>query len=203
MPWSTWTTRSPTFRSRKSERNVRVADRRRSCVLRSSSKTSVSAQNCRPASGRRKPRESWPTPTSTDGGARILGALDRRRADLVVGEQLDRALGAARRVRRRTPPCRRARGARRISATQSGNAAGELQRRLTGDVHDRPLRATSVSSAVAPLEPRRDFVPGRARAPTARTRGCPCASRVVVDCAGSARVSFCRVRLERRPAPRR
>jgi len=47
MPLSTWTMRSPTFRSRKSERNVRVADRRFSWVCRSSSKTSVSAVDWR------------------------------------------------------------------------------------------------------------------------------------------------------------
>ncbi len=93
MPWSTWTTRSPTLRSRKSERNVLVADRRRSCVLRSSSKTSVSAQNWRPASGSLNPRDRWPYADEHRCGPDVLGFLDRRGEDLVVREQLDRALG--------------------------------------------------------------------------------------------------------------
>ena len=99
MPWSTCTTRSPTLRSRKSDRKVRVAERRRSWTLRSSSKTSVSAQSCSAASGSRNPRERWPVPTRTPVRCGVLGALDRHREDVVVGEELDGALGAARRVR--------------------------------------------------------------------------------------------------------
>ena len=56
---------SPIFRSRKSDRKVRAADRRRSWRCRSSSKTSVSAMSCRPAAPSLKPCESRPCATTT------------------------------------------------------------------------------------------------------------------------------------------
>ncbi len=43
-------------------------------------------------------------------GVRVLGTLHRHGEDLVVGEELNRALGAARPCARRGPSCRRARG---------------------------------------------------------------------------------------------
>ncbi len=51
---------------------------------------------------------------------RVLGPLDRDREHVVVGEQLDRALGAAGRVRDEDDRVAAARASRRISATQSG-----------------------------------------------------------------------------------
>ena len=96
MPWSTWTTKSPTFRSRRSERNARVADRRRcSGAARSSSKTSASAYIVSWPSGRRKPRARCPTVTSSAAkcasSVRSAGVAN----DLVVLEQLDHPLGAS------------------------------------------------------------------------------------------------------------
>ena len=144
---------------------MRAADAAALAARRSSSKTSVSAQSWSAASGRRNPRESRPTPTSTDAACDVLGALDRRREDVVVRQQLDRALGAARRVRdedNRVPAL--------AAAADLGDpfrhAPGELDRRLTGDVDAPGCEAAepvewsidSVSSAVA-LEPVRGFVP--------------------------------------------
>ena len=69
-----------------------------SAPWRSSSKTSVSAQSCRPASGSRKPLDRWPMATSTAAVVRVLAALDRRGRHVVVRQHLDRALGASLRV---------------------------------------------------------------------------------------------------------
>ena len=82
---------------------------------------------------------------------RVLGALHRHGEDLVVGEQLDRPLGAASRVRDED---------HRVAALAAATdlldpvlyAPGELDRRLTGDVHGAgsSSESASVSSAVAP-----------------------------------------------------
>ena len=62
MPCSSWTTRSPTLRSRKSERKERSPRRRpRACRCTSSGNTSPSASTTSPASGTSKPRDSAPT----------------------------------------------------------------------------------------------------------------------------------------------
>ena len=66
MPWSTWTTRSPTFRSRRSDRNALVAERAplraRGAPLR---RRRPRRRSAAPASGSRKPRDSLPMATST------------------------------------------------------------------------------------------------------------------------------------------
>ena len=75
---------------------------------RSSSKTSVSAKICSAASGRRNPRDRHAGRDEHRGGVRHLGARlhavalvrvdeDGNGDQLVVAQQLDRALGAARR----------------------------------------------------------------------------------------------------------
>ena len=181
MPLSTWTTRSPTFRSRKSERNVRVADRRRSWTCRSSSKTSVSAQSCSAASGQAEAARQVADADEHRRGVRVLGALDRHREDLVVGEQLDRALGAALRVRDEHD-----RVAALAAAPDLGDpvrhAAGELQRRLTRRCASpgSSSPSASVSSAVAAVEPGGDRRPSRRRASSGGGARWPCAQRFVV-----------------------
>ena len=130
MPWSTWTTWSPTFRSRKSERNARAAERRRSDGRRSSSKTSVSAKICSAACGRRNPRDRMPVATSTAAACaispRACHAVALVRVDedgdgdqLVVAQHLDGALGPARAWPRRTARSPRPGAPRLISSTQS------------------------------------------------------------------------------------
>ena len=93
------------------------------------------------------------------GGMAIVRALDRHREDVVVGEQLDRPLGAAGGMRDED---------HRVAALAAaadlvdpvGHAAGELHRRLARDVDRvRHRRARGVSSAVAPDSHERDGVP--------------------------------------------
>ena len=77
--------------------------RRRTCGARARAapprRDRVSAKSRRRAAGRWKPRESWPVVTSTAARSRSSASAPSARADVVVGEQLDRALGAARRGR--------------------------------------------------------------------------------------------------------
>ena len=109
-------------------------------------------------SGLREPEPARQVPDAhEDGrGADILGALDRRRVDLVVGEQLDRALGAPRRVGDEdnrvaglTPAADLGRPVR--------DTAGELERRLTGNVHGLVERQRLERRRA--VEPRDGFVP--------------------------------------------
>ena len=85
---------------------------------------------------------------------RVLGAFHRHGKDLVVGEELDRPLGASRRVRDED---------QRVAALAAAadlfdpvfQAAGELDRRLTGDVDRRRV----VVGERQRLECRRAFEP--------------------------------------------
>ena len=109
---------SPIFRSRKSERNVRAADRRRSCRCRSSSKTSVSATSCRPAAPSLNPCESRPCATTT-----AAPRVDSARSMLTATTSYSRSSSIVRSARpvvatTNTMVSRRSR-ARRMSATQS------------------------------------------------------------------------------------
>ena len=132
MPWSTWTTRSPTLRSRKSERNVRAAERRRSCTLallledvglgpELQRRRRAAGSRARAGRCRRAPRAACAS------SARSIGT----REDVVVGEQLDRALGAAGECGDEERRSRRARARGRISADPVLHAAVKLDRRLT------------------------------------------------------------------------
>ena len=99
---------------------VCVAERRRSWRVALLLEDVGLGPELQPGVGQAEARDRWPTPTSTDAVVRVLGALDRRGADLVVGEQLDRALGAARRVRDEDHGFAGLARRARISATQSG-----------------------------------------------------------------------------------
>ena len=156
MPWSTWTTRSPTFRSRKSERKVAAAERRRSWTLRSSSKTSVSAQSWRPASGSLKPLRQVPGPDQHAGPVGILGAFNRHREDVVVGEHLDGPFGAAGGVGDEQDGVAALAPAANLRRPVL-HAAVELHRRLAGDVARR--QAGIVSGDLQGLEESRAFEP--------------------------------------------
>ena len=102
-------------------------------------------------------------PDQHGGPVGVFGALDRHREDVVVGEQLDGPLGAARGVRDEDDGV-----AALAAAADFGDpvlhAAVELHRRLTGDVARRRALSlsspiSSVSSAVAPSSHRRRLVP--------------------------------------------
>ena len=148
MPWSTWTTRSPVLRSRKSERNVRVADRRRSCVL----PVFLEDVGLGPEleAGFRQPEPARQVAHADEHGCGpdVLGFLDRRGEDLVVREQLDGALGEPGRVRDEDDrvaglsPAPDLRG-------PFGHAAGELRARADTRCAVASSSA-SVSRAVAP-----------------------------------------------------
>ena len=86
-----------------------------------------------PASGSRKPRERWPSRRAPPVAVGVFGALDRHREDVVVGEQLDGPLGAARRVRDEDDGLAALAAAADL-ADPVLNAAAELHRRLTGHV---------------------------------------------------------------------
>ena len=175
------------MRSRKSDRNVRVADLRRSWTFRSSSKTSVSAQSWSWASGSRKPRLEMADADEDRRRVRVLGALHRHRKDLVVGEELDRRARRGRASARRRPSCRRARGrggsprpspARgRRTRPPADSAMWTVARVVVGERERLERRR--------PLEPRRQRVPvdeqGRWRrhalallAPPRRSSRCTC-----------------------------
>ena len=118
IPWSTWTTRSPSLRSRKSDRNVRAADRRRSWRWRSSSKTSASATSCSPAALSLKPRDNRPCATTT-----AAPRIDSARSMLIATMSYSRSSSMVRSARpvvatTNTTVSRRSR-ARLMSATQS------------------------------------------------------------------------------------
>ena len=133
MPWSTWTTRSPTFRSRRSERNV--ARRRAPALVARGAPLRRRRSRRRPAapaSGSRKPRESWPIadeharPRARPRRARPARRRRRSRASSSIVRSARPGDAGDEQHRRR-----RARAPARISATQSCDAAAELQRRLT------------------------------------------------------------------------
>ena len=97
MPLSTWTTRSPTFRSRKSERNERLADRRRSCGA-ALLLEQVGLGEQPQVGGGQVEALRQPARRDEHGGVfEVVGVGDGARADVVVGEQLDRAFGPPRR----------------------------------------------------------------------------------------------------------
>ena len=93
MPWSTWTTWSPTLRSRKSDRKARAGVGRRSAARRSSSNRSVSANSCRCAAASRKPRDSAPVTTRIAAPERSPERL--LSGDLVLPQDLDDAFRPA------------------------------------------------------------------------------------------------------------
>ena len=120
-----------------------------------------------PRRRRSRPRTGVPPPAggtrATDGRCRrarprvrLLGAFDRSGEDLVVGEELDRALGTARRSWRSTTIVSPALAASADLGDPLGDAAGELERRLTGDVcrrvtkRERFERGGAVASHVLP-----------------------------------------------------
>ena len=99
MPWSTWTTRSPTFRSRRSDRNALVADAAplgRAPLLLEDVGFGVDLQAGvgQPEAARQRADRDQHRRVP-----RVVRALDRHREDVVFLEQLDRPLGAARRRR--------------------------------------------------------------------------------------------------------
>ena len=160
MPWSTWTTRSPTFRSRKSDRNVRVAERRRSWTLPLFLEDVGLGPELKLRLRQAEAARQMADADEHGGGmARPSPRFDRHREDVVVGEQLDRPLGAAGRVRDED---------HRVAALAAAadlfdpvrHAAGELERPADtrcGRRRSRPR--ASVSSAVAPDSHDGDGVP--------------------------------------------
>ena len=106
MPWSTWTTWSPTFRSRKSERKARAADWRRSDGAALLLEDVGLGEHLERRVGQAEPARERADGHEDGGGVRHLAArLDvvaLARVDehgdgdqLVVAQQLDDALGAA------------------------------------------------------------------------------------------------------------
>ena len=110
----------------------------------------------------RQPEAAAEMPDADQDGrrVRVLGALHRRGVDLVVGEELNRPLGAARRVRDED---------HRVAALAAAadlldpvlHAPGELDRRLTADV-DRPWAVVGERER---LERRRSLEPRARRVP--------------------------------------
>ena len=165
MPLSTWTTRSPILRSRKSEMNVRAADLRRSWTRRSSSKRSVSANSRRRADGQVKAARQLPgRDEHRRASIEVVRGRDRSRADLVVGEQLDRPLGAAGRRGDEDDGLVRARAPARISCDPVADAAVILQRRQRRHV-PASVACALVDRELADLarrgEPRLELAPGQ------------------------------------------
>ena len=155
MPWSTWTTRSPTLRSRRSERNVLARFRRFSdgaALLLEDVRLGVDLQ--------RRVGEPEAARQRADGDEhrrrmRVLGAFDRHGDDVVLPQDLDRALGAAVAVGDEEH------GVAALARLADlgdpvADPAAELHRRLAGDVAD--LRLLSDGQL---FEPRR--AAGRAR----------------------------------------
>ena len=136
MPLSTWTTRSPTLRSRKSERNVfgrRAAPLVRDALFVEDVGLGPELQRgVGQAEALRQPADG----DEHGAGVRVLAAIDRRGRDLVVGEHLDRRARRGRRCWRRKRPSRRRSRASRNCADPVLHAAGELHRRLRRDVPD-------------------------------------------------------------------
>ena len=168
------------------------AARRRSDGRRSSSNTSVSAKTSSPASGRRKPRDRPPVATSTAAACaispRASPMLAAPRVDedgdgdeVVVAQQLDDALGAARRggdeQDTASPACR----ARRISSTKSpmrprnSTAGWQRYRQLAVDAARRGggLRVASSSTRRSPSSSSVVARPTRRRCRRARRRAAP------------------------------
>ena len=95
MPLSTCTTRSPTFRSRKSDTNERVAERRRSAARRSSSKRSDLGEDEQAAVRQMEPARELPD-GDQDGGV-LRGR--RRRRPTARGRRSRRAVRSTRSAR--------------------------------------------------------------------------------------------------------
>ena len=134
---------------------------------------------------------------------RVLGALDRRGEDLVVGEQLDRALGAARRVRDED---------HRVAALAAApdlrdpvrHAPGELERRLTARCGPAagPRRRAPASRAPSPPRARRSPSSQSTSSVAGRGTRWPFARGLVVARLRSARAACRRARGPRRARTR-
>ncbi len=175
-------------RGRRDRRPSGRGSRRGTCGQRSAG---ARGRPCAPPRRRRsRPRAAAPrqaggsratgarSPTSTDARVRVLGPLDReqqRRCSRPAARWCARRVPASAATNTTVSPRSRP---RRISATQSGDTAVELQRRLTGDVPrasfvaDRQrLERSSQSTA------RRRQPPSRSPARTAAARACLCSVR--------------------------
>ena len=133
MPCSSWTTRSPVLRSRKSERKLRRPRRRpRAWRWTSSGKTSPSARTASAASGSSKPRERTP-----HAGQDARALADR---EAVLAQHVGEAVRAARccRGRRRSWSA-----APRRSSAEAAHVAGVGGRRTAGDVQAAPPVAST------------------------------------------------------------
>ena len=171
MPWSTWTTKSPTFRSRRSERNALVAERAalgRAALFLEDVGFGVDLQ-----AGVGQPEAARQRADRHEHGgiARVLGALDRNREDVVFLEQLDRSARRGPRVA--------ATNERRLALVAKptdlrdpvGDAALQLDRRLTSHVLHRQrrvgCRSLPRSAGASSSSPsfRRPASPARSRSP--------------------------------------
>ena len=99
MPLSTWTTRSPTLRSRKSEMNVRAGGLAPLVDAAFLLEEIGLGEEQQIRVGRCETRARAAGRHEHGRAIEVVGLGDRARANVVVGEQLDRAFGAARRCR--------------------------------------------------------------------------------------------------------
>ena len=178
MPWSTWTTRSPTLRSRKSDRNVRVAERAALVDLALFLEDVGLGPELEP--GVRQPEAA-----ATDGRRRRgrpprarprRAPSARRRSRSRRGAQSCARRGPA--SARRRPSCRRARG--RDGSPRPSPARGRRTRppadRRCGPCRGSSSVSASVSSAVAPSSQRLTVVPVDQQRPRAAATRWPFSS---------------------------
>ena len=179
MPWSWWTTRSPTFRSRKSERKLRARRAPRRAVqvdlLGEDVAVGEDAQarlGELEARARARPRAPPRGSPLADGRPSSRSTSRRRSARPGVPRKSTRAARECRAGRRRR------RRSRRSGARGGGQRAGPVLGVDLAEVQGGRCASRSASASAGPA-PRRARGPARrrgARVPRARARGTPRAS---------------------------